>query len=561
MHVERPKEALLQEVIEAGQAGDLPRARDLLLRLLGRDNQEPLYWLLMSTAVESRGERIYCLHNVLFLDPQNGAALHDLDLLGAEIPQPEGPAAKPTGQTDWQTAQIAIPTRTRKRKQEDQVSPAGILGVLGVGAAVILFGYYVAENNLLTPFFASEGAPSVMIGTSTPRIVASEAALLAPEQLLSLTYTPTPRYVNTPHPGETVFEEGLNAMDQQKWETAAQAFRLYLASNPDSPDAAYFLGEALLALEDLAGAEEAFAQSLDINAQFAPAYLGRARLSIKEEAESAAILTDLNTAILLDAAFVDAYLERANFAIEQNDYAEALEDLTVAERLSPDSALVQYYKARTYLARKDYANAMQAGQRAYEIDITLLPNYLVLAQAQQELKRYSESIAIMQTYLTFEPPNAFGWEVLGLGYELSGQHDLALEAFEHALSIDPRLAKAAYYQGLEAQGQRNSQLAISFFQTAVSGDPDWFEPRLALAQVYLDIGRPSTAFFELNASSSLVENDEQRAAFFYWRATILEALGQNENALADWRSLLSLPSASVPPEWRLTAQTRVQAAQ
>ena len=559
MRVERPKEELLQEAIEAGQAGDLPRARELLLKLLNRNNQEALYWLLMSTAVESREERIYCLHNVLFLDPQNSAAMHDLELLGAEVPQPEIPATKPARKAGWQTAQIATPRRNKKRK--NQVSLAGILVVLGLGAAVILFGYYVAENSLLTPLFAAEETVPATTTPPTSTVAASELALLGPEGLLSLTYTPTPRYVSTPHPGETGFQNGLNAMDDQDWGTAAQAFRLFLASNPDSPDAAYFLGVSLLAHEDLTGAEEAFAQSLDINPQFAPAYLGRARLSIYREDDPAAILTDLNTAILLDAAFVEAYLERANFAIEQGNYDEALTDLTLAERLSPDSALVQYHKARTYLARRDFANAMQASLRAYEIDLTLLPNYLVLAQAQQELRRYGESITTMQTYLTFEPQNALGWEILGVGYELNDQHGLALEAFDYALSLDPSLAKAAYFQGLEAHTQGNSQAAISFFQTAISGDPDWFEPRLALAQSYLEIGRPSSAFFELNASSSLLQNDEQRAAFFYWRATILEALGQNESALADWRSLLSLPVASVPPEWRLSAETRLQGAQ
>jgi hypothetical protein len=46
--------------------------------------------------------------------------------------------------------------------------------------------------------------------------------------------------------------------------------------------------------------------------------------------------------------------------------------------------------------------------------------------------------------------------------------------------------------------------------------------------------------------------------FFYWRARSLEALGQTENALADWRSLLALPPEVVPAEWRQTAEEHVQ---
>src|SRR3989337_4611214 len=101
------KEKILQDAVAAGQKGDNVRARKLLLKLLRTDNHEPLYWLLMSTAVESREERIYCLHNVLFLDPDNRAAKHDLELLGAPMPErdAEPPDAEPA--EDWQTREIA----------------------------------------------------------------------------------------------------------------------------------------------------------------------------------------------------------------------------------------------------------------------------------------------------------------------------------------------------------------------------------------------------------------------------------------------------------------------
>ena len=116
---------------------------------------------------------------------------------------------------------------------------------------------------------------------------------------------------------------------------------------------------------------------------------------------------------------------------------------------------------------------------------------------------------------------------------------------------------ASYYKGLDEESKGNNQAALGYFRAAVTGRPDWFEARIALARAYLMGGNPGNAFLEANASSSLIETNEQRAALYYWRATILESLGQNQTALADWQALLALPIDDVPSEWRAVAEEKV----
>ena len=565
------KEEILQEAVEAGQNGKPERARELLLRLLRLDNREPLYWLLMSTVVDSREERIYCLQNVLFLDPENSAAIHDLELLGAEIPKPDTPALLPEEPEDWHTKEIAAPKipKKRKKKKEEPWSLSWIIASLGVGLVVILLGYYAAQSGFLdvllsTPTAASP-QPSQASSQNTPTApngpTATPEALGVPrdpQDLLDATYTPTPRYIYTPHPGEADFDQGLAALDGKDWDAAASFFQSYLTSNPQSADAAYYLGEAHLGGGNPADAQAAFERSLSINTEFAPAYLGRARVGIAQGADSSLILTDLNSAILLDAKLVDAYLERAAYNLERGNIEDAKRDVTAAEAIAPLSALVQYHKALVLLAEEDFSGALQASQRAYEIDLTLLPNYLARAESQQGVQQYNDSIETMQTYLTFEGEDARGWELLGLGYQFDGQTDLALQAFDRALELDPNSPQAAYYRGIQELAEENAPSALGYFQVALTGMPDWFEAHIGLARAQLGTGNPSGAFFEVNASSNLVETDEQRAAFFYWRAISLEALGQTQTALADWQSLLDLPASAMPAEWRQTAEERVQ---
>lgn len=569
-------EQMLQQAVEAGQKGEHARARKLLLKLLRTDNREPLYWLLMSTAVESREERIYCLQNVLFLDPDNSAAKHDLELLGAELPQGNAAAFVPEENEEWQTKEIAAP-RIRKKKRKTREEPwslAWILASLGAGVVIILLGYYAAENGLLDVLFQVTPSPTgsaetaatptrgTAVGAAVTRTATSQNQVATipsdPEELLDATYTPTPIYINTPHPDDPTFADGLDALEEEDWDTAIEVFSAYSAANTQSADASYYLGEAYLGAGDFLAAQLAFNQAITREPQFAPGYLGRAKAGIASASEEAAILTDLNTAVLLDSEFVEAYLERAAFRAGRDEFEDALSDIAAAEDLAPESALVQYHKALVYLAQENYLAALQASRRAYDLDITLLPNYLAKAEAEQGAGQVAASIATMQRYLTFNGGDAAGWQLLGLGFQLNDQPDEALDAFDHALSLDANMPLAAYYRGLRELADERYQSALGYFRVAVSGAPDLFEARIGLAQATLLTGNPSQAFLEINPSGALIETDEQRAAFFYWRATILEALGQSQNALADWQSLLNLPADAVPAEWRATAEARVQ---
>jgi tetratricopeptide (TPR) repeat protein len=441
-----------------------------------------------------------------------------------------------------------------------------ILGSLGFGLVIILLGYYAAQQGFLpglvdtaTPGPGTRVAPTSTPAAGTPRPTSTRQIAVAPrdpQDLLQATYTPTPRYLATPH-ADALFQQGLEAFDAGDWATAAELFEQYLAVDSQAADAAYYLGQSRLELGDAALAQAAFEQAVASNPQFAYGYLGRARALIAQQGNTANILTDLNTALLLDANLIEGYLERAQFNLSRANPNQALEDVTSAEELAPRNALVQYYKALVYLVRGDDALALEAAERAYELDITLLPNYLAVVRAQNALGNYEAAIEMALSYLSFEGDDGQGWELLGLSYQLNGDEDLALEAFQRALEIDPNLPSAAYYRGIQELEDGQNEAALGDFRVAVAGRADWFEARIYLAQAHLATGNPSAAFFEINAGAPLAETDTQRALLFYWRATSLEALNQPENARPDWQSLLNLPSTAMPAAWRAEAMERL----
>ena len=87
------------------------------------------------------------------------------------------------------------------------------------------------------------------------------------------------------------------------------------------------------------------------------------------------------------------------------------------------------------------------------------------------------------------------------------------------------------------------------FENAVRVFPEWFEPALERAIIIFEDGAARTGYLQINATSALAKTDEQKAAFHYWNAKALDAIGENDLAQDDWEALLELPQEVVPAEW------------
>jgi len=83
----------LAEGIARAKAGQREPARELLLRVVGRDERNAQAWLWLSGVVDGDEDRRVALENVLTLDPQNAAARAGLDWLDRPVAAPSVPEA------------------------------------------------------------------------------------------------------------------------------------------------------------------------------------------------------------------------------------------------------------------------------------------------------------------------------------------------------------------------------------------------------------------------------------------------------------------------------------
>ncbi|HEY3345454.1 MAG TPA: tetratricopeptide repeat protein [Anaerolineaceae bacterium] len=561
-----PEDTMLQQAIGAIREGDIPRARDLLTRLLKTNATNPEYWLWMSTVVATTRERIYCLQEALRLDPHSTAARRGLVMIGALPAERGGAGAAGTIRRDW----------SARLPGESQVKKLG-LGVPLIHLFLWSIGGVVAIGLLLLGLFGPrpEQAQMTYVRSSPP--VAKPSATLLPTNtlvirtptptfvgptplwmLLEATYTPTPVYGQTPHPLTEAYKFGLRRFASGAWDEVILFMQQVVVAEPDAVDAYYYMGEAYRQQGNYDLAIEQYDRSIELISSYAPAYLGRARANFARDPKFN-VEDDLNQAIQLDPNFGEAYLQQAIVALQREDSLSALKSLSSAESLLPGSPLVYLYEARTNLIENHVDEALNEARKANQLDATLLDSYLVLGQALLAAGQPGESLAPLNKYLIYQPADPQALLLVGKAYLAQSNLPSAIEAFTQALAADNRLQEAFLLRGEVYLQQEQPNEALADFDAALKLNSKYFEASLDKGRALLSLQRGREAAQQLGRTEALAKGDAQLAALYYWRAHAFEATGDLTSAAKDWEALLALPPEALPEGWKQTATEHLAA--
>lgn len=566
-----PEDTMLQEAIQALRQGQRSRARDLLTRLLRTNQSNAEYWLWMSAAVDSHKEQVYCLEKALKLDPRNSAVRQGLVLLGAMAPQTP-PVVQALQRRKWSVLTQDVPRPTGLRglwanpATRAMILAAVTLVVTGLVCAGIFGLTWGRRLPVALRPTSTHGPTPTYTRTPTPINYTPPASPLPSASqgptplwmLLPATYTPTPIYVNTPHPVNEAFRVAQRDLASGNLDAALQNMQQASALEKGAADIPYTMGEVWRLRGRYKDALEAYAQALDINPNFAPAYLGRARTRLKQD-RRADVKAELQKAIEKDPAYGEAYLERAAYWLARDDFKAALNDLKQAEKLLPGSPLVFLYRAQIALQQKDARTALQNAQQANQLDLTLLESYLVLGQAAALNDDPNTMIRVLKTYVTYNAQNATAWALLGQAYFKRQQCSLAVEALDQALKLDDQNAEGYLYRGLcHLEVQAVDQAEKDLFQARLRNQYS-FEAALGFGRALFANGKLREARDLMVVSLDLAKKDEERAQVYYWRAQVIEAIGNAPTAALDWQALLNLPEKAMPADWRQEARKHVQA--
>jgi tetratricopeptide (TPR) repeat protein len=561
-----PEENIFQEVRSAIQAGDRARAKDLLTRMLRRDQNNTETWLLMSAVVDTQRERVYCLKEVLRIDPDNPDAKSGLAIFGVMPADPKLIVPPELEQHRWQI------------KIEKPPSPPGAASgkrlALYIGAAVITVGLILfaifgsqlvrpqqAVSNSTIDYKPIASATSATGSPPPPTATYTPSGPTPPWNLLAEPYTPTPVYVRTPHGLIEAYSIAIRAVDRQEWDKALEYMIQAATSEPDSADLYYQIGELYRGQGSYSRAVEAYNQSIAINPAFAPSYLGRAQIRLASGSKDlASVRKDLESAVTLDPIMGEARLELARLDLRESLFDKALEQLDTAEMILPESPWVYLIRGQVYLAQGEPEKALEQANRANQLDLTLLPVYLLTGEALQATGAEIDSIVPLEIYLRYHAePDANAHILIARAYSAAGDYALALEAVSAALKIVPGDADVILLRGDLYLENDQAELALADFREAYRLDPDLFAAGIAIGRAQMALESYRDAYLQMNRMEKLAGSDEEKALLYYWRAQALEKINEISAAVSDRQSLIDLPDYSVPQEWRQIALQRIEA--
>ena len=556
---------MFQEVRSAVEQGDRPRARDLLTRLLRRDQANPEYWVWMSAVVDTPKERIYCLNQALRIDPQNQTAKRGLILLAAMPPQEDLIIPQRLQSRSWQVKIEKPDGQTRALTWKKLLMYGGIgLAVIGLLLVAFLSARLTREDetvrvqtiSFLPVAEGSTGEEDLIVPTLRP----TTAGPTPPWESLLATYTPTPVYGRTPHPISEAYRIGIRAFERQEWDRVIDFMSQAAQARPDAADIWHIIGEAYRQQQDPHQALSAYDQAINLNPNYAPAFLGRARANRAIGSVNVEDLRrDLETALRLDPDFGEIYLDLALLDLQEKNYVEALENLNLASSHLPNSPLVYLNRARVHLEMAAPELALKDAYQANQLDITLLDTYLVLGQALQANGQYIESILPLDIYLLYHEnptPQAYAW--LGHAYAVDGDLEAALRIFEQALLINPANFDVLFQRGRLFLETGEYHKALVDFNLVIEQQPDSFVTAIARSRALLGIEAYGDAYNQLNTIAGDAHSNQEKAELYYLRALSLETLDA-QAAIKDWNRLLALPEELVPEEWLKEARERREA--
>jgi tetratricopeptide (TPR) repeat protein len=574
----------LQQGIAAAKAKQSDEARRLLQNAIRLNPASETAWLWLSSVAKDNQERIFCLKQILQLNPENEMALKGLTALGVS-PEPEQAAAPKSTVPQPERQKIAAARatlepiirealeqpdpyenldwmhKTRNRAGERaatlltltvRIVPLLILVCLLAGVA------YVATNTpggiALAPTWTPSHTPT---NTATPTPGFTPTPSPTPE----LTYTPSPTLdpvipvgdlfsEMTPTPvyprissgpllaavvrmdhGE--YAEVLPTLSSERELTSSNFDpnpyyyeAIALTNMGDTERAERLLDEAVTRLDELRELDRIQAEPL-IRAGLAYVYAAMDDYTNSNE--------EADRALEGDSRLHLPYQVLARNALAQNEYQTASEVISEGLRNNPGDVNLWILRGELNLQRGQPADAQQDAFVALAVDPTSEEAYLLQARADVARGDFGLAVLHLQSYLFIYPGSIQGWTLLGEARTLEGNTDLAIAAYSQALNTDepmPVQATALRRQAELYLQRHQYSLASDDYSILLRLDEDDGVAREGRARAAFEAGRYGEAIEDLDV---LLEDQPDRAdlRLLKARALVDGANPRNEAAYED----------------------------
>jgi Tfp pilus assembly protein PilF len=367
--------------------------------------------------------------------------------------------------------------------------------------------------------------------------------------------------------------DGMKALEEGRYEAAAQAFTKAIAGDPADYTAHFNLALAYSFLNrDQEGIAE-YKKTLELKPGLYQAQLNAGILLLRQK-EPADALALLEAAAGQKPSEFRPRFYLAEAQLETGDAARAEQSYRAALEVDGKSAGAHLGLGRALAAEGKLADAAPQFRQAAEIDPEYRDSLLELASLFEKEKQYAEAIALYRQF----PGNAAAQEHLGTPLIESKQYSEAVPRLEQAYAQSPTQANRAALAAAYVFSNQGAK-AVPLLDQAVSGEPGNYDLRLMYARALRDQKQYSAAAKQFTEAAKLKADagpvwdelggvlylagdfpaalsalerarqlGENGAGNVFFRALALDRLHQTKPALEAYQQFLSLSQGKNPDQ-------------
>lgn len=172
---------------------------------------------------------------------------------------------------------------------------------------------------------------------------------------------------------------------------------------------------------------------------------------------------------------------QGDIALRRGDYAAARQHLEEASRLAPDNPALLIELARSRMGSGDAAGAIDALNRAAELDTTTGRPDAILVQTHLRAGRHSEAMAAAERLIRERPQDPLGYHLVGLVRQAERDGAGARASFAEALERDATYLPAAADLARLDLKANDPRAARGRFESVLAKDPRNSRALVALA--------------------------------------------------------------------------------
>ncbi|MFA6981371.1 MAG: tetratricopeptide repeat protein [Ignavibacteriaceae bacterium] len=175
-----------------------------------------------------------------------------------------------------------------------------------------------------------------------------------------------------------------------------------------------------------------------------------------------------------------------NVYSQQKEYLKAIEAYQKAIQLDDKYSSPWFGLGNVYSEQKEYLKAIEAYQEAIRLDDNDSFSWYGLGNVHYEQKEYLKAIEAYQKAIQLDDKYSSPWYGIGNVYYKQKEHLKAIEAYQKSIKLDANEADQWNGLGNAYAGQKEYQKAIEAYQKAIKLDGKYFFAWHGLGNLYFD---------------------------------------------------------------------------